>query len=52
MASAEGGTEVVVVRHDNRIVDDAVLDADGGQQFELIIVPASRVLPASLCYLA
>lgn len=53
VASAEGaGAEVVVARHGTRIVADALLDdaVAAGQQFDLIVVPASIALPASLCY--
>ena len=52
VASVEGGAKVVVARHGTRIVADALLDAAvaAGQQFDLVIVPASRWLSALLLY--
>ncbi|RLN25216.1 hypothetical protein C2845_PM07G38820 [Panicum miliaceum] len=41
VASAEDGVEIVA-RHNTRIVTDVLLDAAADQQFDLIIVPASR----------
>ena len=43
VASAEDGVEIVA-RHNTRIVADVLLDAAADQQFDLIIVPASRKL--------
>ena len=43
VASPEDGVEIVA-RHNTRIVTDVLLDAAADQQFDLIIVPASRKL--------
>jgi putative intracellular protease/amidase len=40
--------EVVIVRHDTRIVADTLLDAAACQQFDLVMVPASHALFALL----